>query len=354
MKPPKNGAPTVQPPCARTHLHLPRAAKHRAPQDWPDYPVPVPEEWHRFAAEKGFRIDRRLRDRLHLALECLSCGAQTAHKVFTLRTAQPVCGGCQERERATTAAAAGFVYLAADPDDSHYGLYRLPCGHVERRQAHRLRLIAAGEVPDGHQGYHCSDCYRAKLDAEARTRGWRLVGPDPMGNVSYRLYQHDDGCGAQQRVLIANMLTGRFTCDQCADGWSTSPNALYLSRFRVPGHGRFVKLGYSKDPVSRNKFQLGLAPGTEVEVLHVVPVATGKIALCLEDKQHKYMRKHHPDLVIPRAELAAWTCVTSEIYAPKAEPILRRALEEIEARLAADGLTMLCNGAGKSGFAPPP
>lgn len=353
MKPSHCGAPSVQPEGALAPLYLPRAAKHRAPEDWRDYPLPVPNDWHLLAAKKGFRIDRRLRDRLHLALECLTCGAQTAQKVYTLRTAQPVCGGCQERAREMTAATAGFVYLGSDPDDSHYGLYRLPCGHIERRQAHRLRLIAAGEVPEGHQGYHCAECYRAKLGEDAAARGWSLVGSDPKGDANYRLYEHGDGCGFQQRVAIANMQTGRFTCDVCADDWSTSPNALYLSRFRVPGHGRFVKLGHSKDPVSRHRFQLGLAPDTEVALLHVVPVETGKRALLLEKGQHKYMRQHHPDLVIPRATLDGWICVTSEIYAAEAEPILRRALEGIEARLAAKAALRRGTGAGEGGSAPP-
>ena len=336
MTPDNSGAPMVQPPDAACPLYLPRAAQYCNPEDWLTYPRPVPDEWHLMAAEKGFRIARRVRDRLHLALECVSCGAQTAQKVFTLRTAQPACGGCRAEARDQSASAAGFTFLRRDRLDRHYALYRLPCGHEVRRQIHRVDLIAEADPPEGRKGYHCPVCHTEHLAATAASRGWQLIGADTKGDANYRLYGHaDNGCGHVQRVAIANMETGRFSCEACGECWSSAPSAIYLSRFRVPGVGTQVKLGMSRDPVSRHRHQLKLRPGTEVELLTIVPMETGKAALKVEQALHKQMLTAHPHLVTPPEDLADWIGVSSEVYAAEAERILRRMLEELEDELAA-------------------
>jgi hypothetical protein len=326
----------VQPPDAACPLYLPRTAQYCNPEDWLTYDRPVPQEWHQMAAEKGFRIARRVRDRLHLALECKTCGAQTAQKVFTLRTAQPACGGCRAGARDQSASAAAFTFLRRDRLDRHYAFYRLPCGHEVRRQIHRVDLIAETDPPEGRKGYHCPVCHTEHLAATAASRGWQLIGPDMKGNVSYRLYGHaDNGCGHVQRVAIANMETGRFSCEACGECWASAPSAVYLSRFRVPGVGTQVKLGMSRDPVSRHRHQLKLRRGTEVELLTIVPMETGKAALKVEKELHRRMLNTHPDLVTPRTDLADWIGVKSEVYAAEAERLLRRMLEEIEDALAA-------------------
>ena len=91
----------------------------------------------------------------------------------------------------------------------------------------------------------------------------------------------------------------------------------------------------SRDPVSRHRHQLKLRPGTEVELLTIVPMETGKAALKVEKELHRRMLITHPDLVTPRTDLADWIGVKSEVYAAEAERILRRLLEEIEDALAA-------------------
>ena len=84
----------------RKPLHLPRRSRDVPQTEWTEYKRRIPAAWHAIAEAKGYRIDRRVRDRLHVVLECRDCGAHTAHRVYTLRSALPACGGCQARRAA--------------------------------------------------------------------------------------------------------------------------------------------------------------------------------------------------------------------------------------------------------------
>ena len=114
-------------------LHIPHSSRHVPPSEWCDYPRPIPPVWADVAARRGFRIDRRVRDRYHLALACLSCGAHTAVKVAALRDAAVRCGGCAADARAKAAQDAGLTFIRRDPSSRHYGYFRAPC------PAHRYR-----------------------------------------------------------------------------------------------------------------------------------------------------------------------------------------------------------------------
>ncbi len=310
-------------------LHLPRQSRDVAATDWTDQQRPIPAAWHAFAKRKGYRIDRRIRDRSHVALECLACGAHTAHKVYTLRSAQPACGGCQVAQQRGNAAKAGFVLKVRDEAHRHYATYRLPCGHEARLQRGRVaKLAAEGPVP-GRDGFHCDICHLENLQQTAADWGWRVIGADPDGSANYRLLEHE-ACGHRQRVATANLDTGRFNCGGCGECWSAAPSNLYLMRFGVPGLGCFVKLGYSLNPGSRLRSQLGLRRDVEAELIDEVPMPSGQVALRIEKGLHRQLKADHPDKVIPRGELEGWINVTSEIYAAEAEPIIRRLLDEVE------------------------
>ncbi len=57
---------------------------------------------------------------------------------------------------------------------------------------------------------------------------------------------------------------------------------------------------------------------------------SGQVALRIEGALHRQLKAEHPDKVIPRADLAGWINVTSEIYAAEAERIIRRMLDAVE------------------------
>ncbi len=308
----------------------------------PVFERPVPDDWPRLAADKGYAIAARVKDRLHVALRCDRCGCVSLSLVYTLRTAQPLCPACLCADRSSAAEAAGAVFLRRDPADTRYAIYGLPCGHEVRRQFGLIARAAAGET-----GIRCEVCHAGALEAEAAARDWSLVGPDPQGDPNYRLYAHthlaaqpgEDGkavsgaapaCGHVQRIARGNMMTGRFTCGACGQGWPVAASALYLMRFELPGHGPVVKLGFSRDPVSRLRFQLRAGPGLACELRRVIPVTSGHRAICLEKRMHVELRRLHPDAVVPPRAWRGLIRVRSEIYEGRLEPLIDAMLDRVE------------------------
>lgn len=313
-------------------LHLPRRSRHVAESEWTEYQRRIPAAWNAIAKRKGYRVDRRIRDRYHVALECMRCGAQTAHKVYTVRSAQPACGGCQMAQLRDNAAKVGLTLSERDEAHRHYATYRLPCGHETRLQRGRVERLAQDGPAPGHDGYHCEVCYQEKLQQTAATSGWSVIGADPDGDANYRLLAHD-ACGYRQRVAIANLETGRYNCGGCGECWTAAPSALYMMRFSVPNLGCFIKLGYSRNPQSRLRYQLGLRADVDAELIDEVAMPSGQLALRVEKNLHRELQTSHPNMVVPRADLSGWINVTSEIYTAEAEPIIRRMLDAIESPL---------------------
>ena len=295
--------------------------------DYPVYDAPLPGTWVRAALEKGYRLAARVIDRYHVALECRICGTLNLARAFTLKKCRPVCKGCQFQARQEEAQSVGLVYLGRDPDDPHYGRYRVTdCGHEIRRQFEFIKRVAAGAT-----GVRCEVCHRAREEEEARARGWRLVGPDPEGNPAYRLYVHEDGCGAVQRIARGNMQTGRFACEGCGNVWSAEPSALYLMRFAAPDRRAVLKLGMSRDPDSRMRYQLGLPDHVEASILRIVPMETGRAALIAEKRLHGKLRRQYPEAVVPPEAFADYLNIVSEIYDIALEPVILRMLDRVEA-----------------------
>ena len=295
--------------------------------EYPIYAAPLSEAWVHAAKEKAYRIVARVIDRYHVALECGLCGTLNLARAFTLRKCRPVCKGCQFNERQEEAQSVGLVYLGRDADDPHYGRYRVTeCGHEIRRQCALIKRVVEGAT-----GLRCGVCHRAREEAEARARGWRLVGPDPDGEPNYRLYAHEDGCGETQRIARANMQTGRFACETCGDVWSAEPSAVYLMRFSFPGRRPVLKAGMSRDPDSRMRYQLGLPDHVEAKILRIVPMETGRAALIAEKRLHGELRRQYPEAVVPSEEFADYLRVVSEIYDIALEPTILEMLDRVEA-----------------------
>ena len=310
-------------------LHTPHASSKKDKEIWREYHRTIPDDLRKIAGEKGYRIDRGIRDHQHVVLECLICGGHTAQRIATLRTAQPACAACQLAARQSDARAVGITMLRRDDNHRHHYWYRLPCSHEKRLQRTRVqRLARKGFVPN-RSGFHCEPCHNQKLQDTAAQWGWSLVGADPDGNPNYRLLSHD-ACGHQQRVATANIETGRFNCGACGECWTSAESIIYMMRFRVPDFGTFVKAGFSKNPGSRMRQQLGLREDVEAEILDEVPTPSGQVAIRLEKDLHRRLRSAHPEKVIPREMLRPWIKVTSEIYTADAEPIIQRMLDEIE------------------------
>ncbi|WP_164744813.1 hypothetical protein [Nioella ostreopsis] len=289
----------------------------------------MPDAWHGFARDKGFRIHGRIRDRYHVALECDACGGLTAHKSYTLRTAQPRCGACAEADLADAARAAGLTFLRRVGRDHHYGLYRAACGHVVKRQFEFVERVAARKTD-----LRCETCLRSRERDEAARQGWDRIGRDPNGNPNYRIYRHS--CGHVQRVARVNMSWGQVKCAGCGGAWNARESYIYLLRIEIPGTAFHVlKLGFSRTPVKRFRHQLGLPRDARVELVRVLPMATGHDACAKESATHASLRRSHPDAVVPPEVYAGILNVKSEIYEAWAYELIMAMMDRIEASQSA-------------------
>ncbi|WP_238394020.1 GIY-YIG nuclease family protein [Rhodovulum sulfidophilum] len=297
------------------------------PDSTHDQPVPVglpiQRHWQDVAETKGFEITARVDDRYHLMLRCHSCGGAHRSKLHVLMTCQPLCPHCMDARWRKDAEAAGLIWLGRDPDDRHYGFYQAPCGHKLRRQFELVKRIAAGEC-----AHRCERCQHEKEEAEARARGWSLIGPAPTKGPGYRRYRH--ACGHEQTIARANMQSGRFNCANCGEGWSTAPSFIYCMRFALPGLAPLVKLGFSRNPDSRLHWQLKRSPDLSGQILRSVPIRNGHTAQSLEKKMHAALRRDHRDSVIPPDQYRPWLRVKSEIYAAGLEPTILELLDELD------------------------
>lgn len=253
-----------------SHLDL-DAAFNVSDHPYPLYHAPIPEAWQDIAQEKGFEIVGRVRDRFHLVLRHGDCGAEMVSKVFTLRTAEPICPTCLDARRQDLCARAGVTYLGRG-DHPNYLRVALPCGHETSRQQELLERVRQGRT-----AIRCEECLGERLKAEARARGWELIGADPDGDQNYRNYRHE--CGHVQRVAVANMVTGRFACAACSDGWPRDPSFIYLMLFVLKNGREALKVGFSRDPESRLRHQLITDHDQYARLIRTIPIPSGHEAI---------------------------------------------------------------------------
>ena len=295
--------------------------------DYPVFDADIPDIWQEIAEEKGYEITARVRDRFHLVLRHDACGAQMVSKVFTLRTADPICPTCLAATRQDLCRAAGVEFLGRGEHPNYFHI-RLPCGHATRRQQELLERVRRGET-----GIRCETCLGERLEAEARARNWELIGADPAGDPGYRLYRHE--CGHVQRVAVTNMLTGRFTCGGCSDGWTRDMSYIYAMRFVLKNGRDAIKVGFSRDPESRLRHQLITDRDQYAMLIRTVAIPTGREAMRLEKALHLKLRREHPDAVVDRAEFAGEVKVVSELYDAGIEAEIMRLFDDLEMRLKA-------------------
>ncbi|ETX11965.1 hypothetical protein OCH239_18865 [Roseivivax halodurans JCM 10272] len=131
---------------------------------------------------------------------------------------------------------------------------------------------------------------------------------------------------------MGNMRWGDVDCAACGESWTSKPSQLYLFRVDLDPSA-VLKLGYSSDPARRLRQQLGIARDTPSRILRTVSVPTGHEAVIREKAAHAYMRRHHPEMILPKSVYGDAINTRTEIYRLAAEPILRRLLDCIAADL---------------------
>lgn len=286
--------------------------------------LPLMPAWIAAARDKGYDLVARVSDRYHLALRCHRCSDVSIAKIFTLRTAQPLCPSCLVAGRTEAARQADLTYLRCCDHDRHYAIYRMPCGHEVRRQIGFVQRVGGGEV-----GLRCKICLEERLASAAAARGWQLLGPAAGARLHYRRYRHR--CGHEQDTAIANMHTGRFGCGGCGTGWWREESQIYLMRFTLPNSRTLLKVGYSRDPSMRLANQLLRCRDVPAEILRTIGMPSGQAAIRAEKRIHAKLGRRRPDAVVPHAVFANLLKVRTEIYEPDLLQFILQLFGDLEA-----------------------
>lgn len=288
------------------------------------------ESWHQLARERGYTyFGRDPRKRGNVYLRCSACTNLMYVHTHVLRTAQPECTACWLSDMAREAAAAGLEFVERHPTDSHRGIYRARCGHLLDRQRGFIQRVGLGEVD-----VRCSECFEGSIAAIACDQGWELVGLSEQGNSEYRKFRHQ--CGHEQDIAIGNLRTQRFACNGCGGSWAAEASFLYVCRFDLPkSRGSFVKLGMSKNPTSRLRYQMGIAGDIHAQILQEISMESGSTALRAEKRLHALLKAELPQCVVPASELN-WIGVRSEVYRIEALPRIEALLSELSRQHSAN------------------
>ncbi|MEO3479598.1 hypothetical protein AAFO90_18215, partial [Phaeobacter sp. CAU 1743] len=204
-------------------------------------------------------------------------------------------------------------------------LTQLVSNRALRRQFEFIERVAARKTD-----VRCEKCLLKRERDEATRRGWERLGRDPQGSANYRLYRHS--CGNVQRIARVNLSWGQVQCASCGGAWNSNPSFIYLLRIEMTSRGlHLLKLGFSKTPMKRMKHQLGLPRSAKMDLVRVLPMASGHVARAQEAALHATLRRHHPDVVVPPEVYAGILNVRSEVYEAFAFDLIMDHLDRIEA-----------------------
>jgi hypothetical protein len=104
--------------------------------------------------------------------------------------------------------------------------------------------------------------------------------------------------------------------------------------FTLASGRKLVKLGFSRDPESRLRYQLQRDPEMPCAILQVVAVPTGQEAIVIEKRLHAELRRTHSDCVVDPGAYRDQIRVKSEIYDERLTGTILNHLREVEAALS--------------------
>ena len=156
------------------------------------------------------------------------------------------------------------------------------CGHT--------RDINATCVARGN--FFCSECKEVRYSNEAQNAGLIYKGFGTVPSECKRLYELP--CGHTKEIRMDHARDGSYLCDTCGDSHYTKPSKIYLLKIKSPDSFTWLKLGFAKNLAIR-KNNYGLIKGCEVEILALIDVPTGALAVSKEKSWHKIFKPFRLD-----------------------------------------------------------
>lgn len=149
------------------------------------------------------------------------------------------------------------------------------CGHKFSMMRHHIEKSSE----------RCWECKRLDFLKLVESRGLILNGKaiDTTLNDRYMNFTIKK-CGHSRDIDPICVERNNFKCLECNDTFTKQPSNIYL--FEIKSNDRlFLKLGYGKTVKNRIR-EYGLVDGLKAELLHVIPIENGRIAMRLEISLH--------------------------------------------------------------------
>ena len=299
------------------------------------------------------------------------CGHVRDYEPANIRTSQPKCDVCYQKQLHDEAKRAGLELIGDGTLDRHYRLYRfIACGcekdlHLQHVRDENVKcqvcwfdelkeigkrngLIVKGKgrsspdkkttwyicefiecgheqevtpahIKDTRSKVKCETCQLEKHEQEAKDAGLELIGEGR--NKDYRWYKRIV-CGHKIELVLHAVRDRTFVCHQCETTAYDLPSMVYLLKLTHQDL-TWLKLGHAQYLKRRIK-EYGLVKGVEVEEIKTIDFDTGKEALAYENKLHK---KYKPSKINKEKMKDYMQFGFDECYKPKA---LDKLLEELE------------------------
>lgn len=249
------------------------------------------EDIRKTAQERGFTVLGEGTSALFRKVRRDICGhiSEVRHAAIKKRSEANedlnfTCEQCYEIRLKEEAEAAGMTYLGKALHKAgsfrHYKFNK--CGHV--------RDIHAPCISIGN--FFCSECKEEKYKAEAANAGLTYIGFGTNRSDCKRMYVLP--CGHTKEIRMDHARDGSYLCNTCGDSHYTKPSSIYLLKITTEDSFTWLKLGFARNLAVR-KSNYGLPKGANVELLAVVDVPTGAMAVSKEKSWHKVMKSFRLD-----------------------------------------------------------
>lgn len=190
------------------------------------------------------------------------------HEIETYTGAYKIkCQECVEEQLKKEALSIGYSIIEKG-NKGGYRLYKAQCGHTSLLSTSSIRKNKV----------KCWQCMEDGYVNRAKEFGAVCINSNETCKANERTLILK--CGCTKNVRSDVIMSGYITCPTHDDYYYNQPSSVYLIKI-TQNNFSWLKLGYAKVVDKRVK-NYGLNDNSEIEIIKVLPVETGKIAYEIE------------------------------------------------------------------------